>query len=713
MPLAWLHSSGPNTGKTEAARIVHSLVGLSHVALWGGDPTKPALFDKLAQMADMLLVIDDYVVDPNNPNCKWMSTFFRSVFDHMTRAVSGKTRTPQSTALFTSNGVINEKDAAFHSRCLTFNFDKLQSGDDDPTLYSQWQLGLKLLSACTPDFETMLHNGKLDSAAIQDCAQFVQRIIGRKRDRQANMCAALAQHHAKQHRPAHRRTRRRRADRPLLHCTRSIETSHTIEGHIRAHAYHCACGQSRNRPRAKSWQRDILWHESACNHNRCLRCVLSCEFVPSTVRDHNYYLVWKFVRWGILLFYRLNINCMMQCGADEHAAVIEWIAHTVSDGADLSVQRSELEEFIIAVDQLRADAGSLASCNPLGPMEKTIFWDKLRTSIRPAGPYHINKSFIAIRIEPCCNVIFQLTKRMFMTRMIKKQAMLSGAIAGRGNFYDSAKGGWPCQKSEYDELRQTTVTIPLLESELTGHLSQQRCVFFEKAKWDAIVAASDASATVEVADHTVIDIKSAENDIGNYNFYSAVMDGSWYGFRSALQSTFGKYCGGSNLLYVGSPIADIAVDEGTLAANEIAGFGSIEEIYNFRMIEKFYGYALGDPEKLPPGYTQLAFVTRDAGGDTPIDEDTSSYQGPDDHSPHEDDEQTNQTTRPPPSDEIVGSSPLCDISNKRGQTASGRATLAKTKKRRISMIDDEAEGEDGDEGDEVIYSRPAMHLPFT
>ena len=49
----------------------------------------------------------------------------------------------------------------------------------------------ELLSALTPDFTTILHNGKLDRQAIQDCAAFLQAAIGRKRDRNANMWGIL------------------------------------------------------------------------------------------------------------------------------------------------------------------------------------------------------------------------------------------------------------------------------------------------------------------------------------------------------------------------------------------------------------------------------------------------------------------------------------------------------------------------------------------
>lgn len=41
------------------------------------------------------------------------------------------------------------------------------------------------------DFTTLHMDGKLDREAIQDCAQFLQVAVGRKRDRNANMWGAL------------------------------------------------------------------------------------------------------------------------------------------------------------------------------------------------------------------------------------------------------------------------------------------------------------------------------------------------------------------------------------------------------------------------------------------------------------------------------------------------------------------------------------------
>ena len=88
---------------------------------------------------------------------------------------------------------MNDEDKAFQSRLITIMFTALQHNEhsDDPELYSEWLMARELMSALAIDFETLLFNGKVDRHAIQDCAQYLQKSIGKKRDRNANMWGAL------------------------------------------------------------------------------------------------------------------------------------------------------------------------------------------------------------------------------------------------------------------------------------------------------------------------------------------------------------------------------------------------------------------------------------------------------------------------------------------------------------------------------------------
>ena len=93
-PMFWLFSPEHNTGKTETMLLINSLHGYNKRGLWSGDSSKPAMFERLSQQADLLLCIDDLVV--KRDDMPWMSQFARAVFDHTTRAVAGKVRRPES-----------------------------------------------------------------------------------------------------------------------------------------------------------------------------------------------------------------------------------------------------------------------------------------------------------------------------------------------------------------------------------------------------------------------------------------------------------------------------------------------------------------------------------------------------------------------------------------------------------------------------------------
>ena len=426
-------------------------------------------------------------------------------------------------------------------------------------------------------------------------------------------------------------------------------------------------------------------------------------------------------RWGVLFYYMLNINAMMQCTTGENDEMFEWLMHTVTDSADLTSNASDLDQFVIAVEKIRADSGSLSISDPNADPSRTIFWDKIRTSCKPnSSPFFANIDFIALRLEPCIAVIKTVLQRNFSAKIIMRLAKAADWVQTdhRANFYDIQTRGWPLKKSEYDEETQQVISRPWPESDLTPSMMKwQRCLFFRADQWNKICNGY-TSASPDV-DYKTIEIKSANTDLGTYVFYDEVSGGGWFGYRAACQSTYGKMCGGTNFVYVGSPTSDLRYDVGTEVLNEVAGHGDLATLYNVQTIRKWFGYSLDPRVEYPPGYTTLAFIARNGESDVPITEqrdwtsfDTvSKADSPDNE--HEDDEQDTGGSCPQQADEVVGSSPLRDISNKRGiETASGQATLRKPKARRISLLDDEAEGSD-DGDDEVNHAPRHTHLSFT
>lgn len=93
-------------------------------------------------------------------------------------------------ALLQSNYIINEDDKAFQSRYLLLLFDQLQQVKSN-VRYSDWLKVCELMSALPVDFVTLTWGGVMDDEAIQDCCQFIQAAIGRKRDRNAGLWGLL------------------------------------------------------------------------------------------------------------------------------------------------------------------------------------------------------------------------------------------------------------------------------------------------------------------------------------------------------------------------------------------------------------------------------------------------------------------------------------------------------------------------------------------
>ena len=119
----------------------------------------------------------------------------------------------------------------------------------------------------------------------------------------------------------------------------------------------------------------LLWHGKLDRH-AIQDCAKFLQQAVGKKRDRNVNL------WGLLLYYMLNLNFMFQCGCEDQEDVFSWMINSVSRAMSEQTHHSSLvDQFVISVSKIRADAGSLGICNPLGPVERTIYWDKLRTKV--------------------------------------------------------------------------------------------------------------------------------------------------------------------------------------------------------------------------------------------------------------------------------------------------------------------------------------------
>ena len=201
-----------------------------------------------------------------------------------------------------TNTIPESDDAAFQQRLLVVTFNPLVT--EGIVDFDEWKQASELLSACYPDFQSLLVEGRLDSKAIRDCTAFLEAVLDRKRDRNCNS-------------------------------------------------------------------------------------------------------------WGIMLYYMLQLNHMLQCTADNEAT-IAWVVQQITSSAlDRWFRCKEytvLERFVIAVHKVKHDTG----CNPLGIEARTIHWHNYRENVgNLPGCY-------AIRLDSMINVINTVTGSNFKRSELMK-----------------------------------------------------------------------------------------------------------------------------------------------------------------------------------------------------------------------------------------------------------------------------------------------------
>ena len=359
-------------------------------------------------------------------------------------------------------------------------------------------------------------------------------------------------------------------------------------------------------------------------------------------------------------------------------------------------------------------------------MERTIFWDKLRTThFEPPATLRIS-----IRIEPCVAVIKQVTGRSFsVPRIYQAIKECEWAEKGHALFYNTALSPWPISKQLVDPTTGVFSTVPLPEADLARDtLMQQKCVHFLTSKWTTLLEETQ-NETVNT-DYKSIVITSREKDVGDYNFFERVcgLDGSdgWYGWRVLCCGTFASFCGAVNVLNIGSEkfggSSPIGVHKEVILLNNAHGFPNIPSLFHPASMLEYFGYHFPDVASLPPAYLKIPFTSRDGpddiGHEDPLDfitwcdKPSPEWEKPVPLSPaktvhsRDDDEQSNgYPGSPQPRD--AGSSPLGDISNGRKQSPSGPEAGRPIKRRRLtSLVMEEAEAEDDDDEEQVSLPPP-------
>ena len=630
MPFTWIYSPEPGTGKTESALLAQGLIGCFGRNLWAGDSTRAALMERLSAQRDLSLIVDDVCINSKENSSKSFSDLGRTLFERSIRVVSKKVRQPLSSCMFTSNQTVNDKDVAFNSRMILLKFHKLEDDGsaDSPELFQQWMQFRELMSACALDLESLLWNGKLDKQAMQDCATYLQGVVGKKRDRNVNC-------------------------------------------------------------------------------------------------------------WGVLLYYMLNLNFLAQCHAGENEVLFDWIIRRVTLTAyEQNNHSSLIDQFVLGVSKIRADCGTMGIANPLGPVDKTIYWDKLRTDQKPPEFQMMqNKDFIAVRVEACIAVLESvLGLRINVDQLWEEVDRYDYAFKGRAYFADASKQ-WPLDKQVEDVIGFRKV--PLQEHEVAGIQTRSRCVYFLKTNWDSIVQSVEVGARIDV-DYKNYEIKSTI-DGQPYKLWQVACghaEDGWFGFRATGQSNYSTFCGAFNELNIGSATTHLTFDSAVAEETRKAGFGDIAHMFHPTRILEFFDYDFHDADHHPPCYKQIAWTSRDADDDrphadplsfclnippspdsdgfgtpprngplTPISSDGGSPLLSPSKGPQgcDDSLQTDWNGGSPPAGGYPGSKPLGDITNERFKTFSGPSDVqpkvrrARPPSRANRFIESEAEASDDDE----------------
>ncbi len=205
---SYLHSSAAGTGKSEICSFINGLVGQTYRGMWvGAMGTMPAVMARLKQQSCLSLALDEIVMRDQKNDKDYsvkLKHLVHSVYDQTVRGCmtsggtsQGETK-PLTSFIGTSNIIPNEDDDAFLQRLLLIKFEPLNAQDSDSSLSSSrntsWQVAKEVASCLLPDFEAILHKGKLDAEAINDCCTFMNQACGHHFSRNANGWGMLLYH---------------------------------------------------------------------------------------------------------------------------------------------------------------------------------------------------------------------------------------------------------------------------------------------------------------------------------------------------------------------------------------------------------------------------------------------------------------------------------------------------------------------------------------
>ena len=319
--------------------------------------------------------------------------------------------------------------------------------------------------------------------------------------------------------------------------------------------------------------------------------------------------------WALVLYYLICVNFMLQGNAQDYDDAICYVTQQMaSTNYEVMHHAGKLDQLVLAIEHVRNEAQP----NPLGSVERTIYWHNFRTTATPTGIAATAGEFYAIRLESVCNVIETVTKQIIKPADVQAAAQHTDwAITGdRASFYDPTTSPWPIATIHSQFETGTCQNVPLPEDRLVkGTLKRSRCLFLKKSEYDRIVRSVQQPTALKNDPRTLtIESKNKSFNGGKpYNFYEAVTGSArdrtpeWFGFRFGRYSTFRDFVHG-NRAFVGSPLHELQLSDELVKHQRDMLFPPIEECYEPDRIRKYYRYEPHLALDLPPCFEWDPFV---------------------------------------------------------------------------------------------------------
>lgn len=314
--------------------------------------------------------------------------------------------------------------------------------------------------------------------------------------------------------------------------------------------------------------------------------------------------------WAYVLYYRLQIEYITLGTPEQLGAVICQVTEqALGAHNDTSAVNNVLNEFLVKFEETRNVS------NPLNPhASEVIYLHNFRETLQP--PSYPDQWF-CMRLKLVTGVVNKTHPECRFTyseiiKACKQKQYSKDFVSGQAEFFD-LKYGWPMKNP-------LNVMVPLTEDDDWPKI-KDTALFVRKSTYVKMIAEKQVGSAASQARLCQINITNNKVYDGEaYNFFDAVTNGMWYGFRAILNTDFRSICGGDNMLMnMENPVQSMDyIRFGNMHRER--GYPRVSDCFDFEYLCKTYNTKSFDP-KLPPCLKYDCFKYRNAPGDRPQPED--------------------------------------------------------------------------------------------